>query len=422
MLHGWQYLMPEDREIILRGITDGQVYGGPYHLELDWVDRCSARCFFCNSRNTHDGDSIPWPRALALLEEARGAGLRSIRLAGGGEPTLHPHLTELLEWLGESGIALDNLTTNGLHLTNRLIDSLMGTSVHSLMVSLNYCDAEIYGESMGLPARTFSQVCAAVKSLDAARRNNPRFGRLFLQFFVSKATRHQIRQMVELGRELGADVISLRELFLPDPSLSYTAEDVPALIDQLRPVLREDWTDGRVECLLWSHGMGPAYGNLCTELERELGPAPAMARAPIDYRNRYCYIPWYSMTLIGSQVVYPCCFYISDNSARTLGSLKGKRLAEVWHGPAYQRFRQEMRDFAILQERIPFFSRRVRYLQPRCASHFECPMTSGLCEESFYADADRRLRQERERLATRLWRLSNHVGRSLVDVLRGHSH
>ena len=46
MFHGWQHLTSEDRELILRGITDGVVYGGPFHMELDWVDRCKRPLLF----------------------------------------------------------------------------------------------------------------------------------------------------------------------------------------------------------------------------------------------------------------------------------------------------------------------------------------------------------------------------------------
>lgn len=94
---------------MLNGIADGCMYGGPYHIELDWVDSCNASCFFCNSKHLHDHARLSWDKVTTILDEAYSLGLRCLRLSGGGEPLLHPHLQDLLSWLTGSGLVLDNL-------------------------------------------------------------------------------------------------------------------------------------------------------------------------------------------------------------------------------------------------------------------------------------------------------------------------
>ena len=99
-------------------------------------------------------------------------------------------------------------------------------------------------------------------------------------------------------------------------------------------------------------------------------------------------------------------------------ALAGRTLDEVWRGEAYKRFRAEFRDYYLLGRRLPMHSRRTQYLKPYCASHVECGMTHFLCDDDFYAEADRRLERERRRPATQAWRLPNLAGRALIDAIR----
>lgn len=418
MIHGWQHLTPEDRETILRGITDGKVYGGPYHLEMDWVDKCNARCFFCNSEYIHKGESIPWEQARKHLNEAIAGGLRSVRLSGGGEPTLHANFPDLLRMLGQHGVVLDNLTTNGTQLTDRVLDALMGVRITEIRVSLNFPTADTYAEGMGLPAKFFDRVVEMTRKLSLARRAHPDFGRLMLQVFIYKPTMHLIRQSYELARELGADLITFRELWNIDPALCFTAEDVPSIIDQMRDIIREDWRKGIVESHLDSHGANAAIAQVYDELRAELGGAPPMAPHPVNEQIRYCYIGWYSMTVIGNQAVYPCCYLLPNNVIPPVDSLKTKSLAEAWRGDRFNLFRKEMRDFFILQRPVPLFDKRVKTIGPSCATHNGCPLGRSLCDEAFFEEADRRLEAVRHQPTQQLWRLANRAGRFMERHLR----
>ena len=42
-----------DKAKIVKGITDGRGYGGPYHVELQPSDACNIGCFFCATRRHH---------------------------------------------------------------------------------------------------------------------------------------------------------------------------------------------------------------------------------------------------------------------------------------------------------------------------------------------------------------------------------
>jgi MoaA/NifB/PqqE/SkfB family radical SAM enzyme len=417
MFHGWQYLTPDDREKIIRGVEDGRAHGGPYHLELDWVDKCNAQCFFCNSEYLHNGKSVTWDRAAALLTEAVGSDLRSIRLSGGGEPTLHPQLPELLALLQRNQVVLDNLNTNGTQLTDRVLDALAQVRVGEVRVSLNYSNEADYARGMGLPPKFFHRAVEMVANLHAMRRANPLFGQIHVQFFVYKPTVHQLRECYVLGRKLGADLIIFRELVGIDPALQLGAEDVAPILEQMQTILREDRTEGRVLSQLHSCGIGEQVAGMKAALQAEANPpaalvAPAPA-LPGGGEDRYCYIGWYSMTITGNESVFPCCMLLSADDQPPLTTLQGKRIAEVWHGEDYTRLRKELRDFIMLQRRLPFFERRHRCIMPQCASHNGCLITNGMCDDPFYADADARAERIRQRPLMQAWRLANRAGRLL---------
>jgi molybdenum cofactor biosynthesis enzyme MoaA len=126
-MHGWEYLREQQRAAILQGIENGETLGGPYHVEIDPVDRCNARCVFCSSRQAGilGGKMLDWPVLERTLDELVQGGLCSFRLAGGGEPLLHPSFEQICQKLGRAGTVLDNLTTNGLALTPRIMERLL---------------------------------------------------------------------------------------------------------------------------------------------------------------------------------------------------------------------------------------------------------------------------------------------------------
>jgi molybdenum cofactor biosynthesis enzyme MoaA len=109
---GWKYLTADDKAVILRGVRDGVAYGGPYNVEIYPADRCNIDCFFCSTAAIRGTDELPLSRIEELIGEFKTAGVRSIRLAGGGEPLFHRKTKDMLRAIAASGIPLENITTN----------------------------------------------------------------------------------------------------------------------------------------------------------------------------------------------------------------------------------------------------------------------------------------------------------------------
>lgn len=387
MLHGWQYLKSEDREVILAGIACGQALGGPFHLEIDWVDACNASCFFCNSDHLHGGAVLGWPRTQEVLEQALTNDLRCVRLSGGGEPLLHPRIDRMLAWLGERGVSLDNLNTNGVLLDAAVVSGLADIHVGEVKVSLNYCDAKAYSRGAGIPERIFGRVCDNIRGLHEARCGSGGPEVIEVQFFVYADTARDIVRMYELGCSLGANRISFRDLFGIHRDLALGDECAQIILPQVREVLRRDITKQRAVFLLYSQ---PALQNQIAELELEIQGdrgGKEETRQPAGDHQRYCFMGWYSMTLTGTENVYPCCYFLPSRSRKPLDTLRTRTLHEVWSGPRYARFRSEMWDYIVSGVPSANAGTRTSTIMQCCNSHTDCPLGGWLADDEMYLAA-----------------------------------
>jgi MoaA/NifB/PqqE/SkfB family radical SAM enzyme len=99
----------------------------PVNVEIDLSNRCQMGCSFCHFAHTHSkgplahkrefdtGDLMDYQLALDILEQLNDAGVRSITWSGGGEPTLHPKIAQIVTYAHELGFD-QGIYTNGLRL------------------------------------------------------------------------------------------------------------------------------------------------------------------------------------------------------------------------------------------------------------------------------------------------------------------
>jgi GTP 3',8-cyclase len=95
-------------------------------LRLAVTSRCNFRCFYCSNEGQAHGTgtfmAISTLRELAIRLRSEGVFVRKINITG-GEPTLHPHLLQIVE-LCRSVCESVTLNTNGALLTPELLKQL----------------------------------------------------------------------------------------------------------------------------------------------------------------------------------------------------------------------------------------------------------------------------------------------------------
>lgn len=127
-----------------------------HDLRLSITDRCNFRCVYCMDPGVKFAD----PRVLLTVDEmsrvARACinlGVRNIRLTG-GEPTIHPRLTEIIAAMAALGIEDLAMTTNGSLCTRDNLHAWKAAGLHRLTFSLDAVSSGMFASMTRSEART----------------------------------------------------------------------------------------------------------------------------------------------------------------------------------------------------------------------------------------------------------------------------
>lgn len=397
---GWPRLRGPEKEAILRGVRDGRAYGGPYHVEIYPADRCNIDCFFCSTAAIRGTDELPLQRIEELIDELKRAGTRAIRLSGGGEPLFHRSVKAMLQRIADSGIPIENLTTNAV-LLGEDIARILVRCCDQVTVSLNTADPESYAQMMKTPARNFERVLANVKRLIEIRgESGSKRPLVQIQYLVWKGNYRTIPRMYELARELGADSIIFNGLsFLTADQKMNDAEIAEMLklyedlvrIDEFRHIrhissYERDLTSeitSMMNRLSAERRKKPFLRKISTFLHREGSLREkvahhmrmrrnARADAAVAGFDEACVIGWYSMVIRSDGTVAPCCIL----QGKPLGNVLRQSVEDVWNGEPYQHFRGELAQ--IIDQREQWSAGGAVTAEAICAakSGDQCPMRS----------------------------------------------
>lgn len=376
-MYGWKNLRPEDRDAILRNIGGGVDCAGPYHAELDLIDGCNARCFFCDFVPQHDGTVLPFERLLALLDQM--PELRSVRLFGGGEPTLYPRFADLCRHLARREVVLEDLTTNGTVLHKR-IDELADLRIDHLLLSLNYCDAGKHSRFMGLPRESFGRVLDNIhlmhERLVQQRRRQYTF--IHIHFFLHRSTLRDLPRMMRLSRSLPVDLVTILTIGNIGNEEKLTARDHPRICDGILEILAEPAPPFGLEVDLTSVGL-QGWCRKTLAVHRRM---PAKAIYP-NSSIAYCLTPWYNMTVMANGDAYGCCFLASNPGIAPLGNALRQEIGDIWQGAGFRRLREEIRA-AMLRPGGHPPAKELRCTLPSCLEHDQCPLAHMMADGGFY--------------------------------------
>lgn len=400
---GWNYLTESDRKAILDGIEAGRAFGGPYHVELHPADRCNIECFFCSTAAIRGTDELPLQRIEELIAELRDLGTRSVRLSGGGEPLFHRQTPALLEAIAATPLRLENLTTNGVLLSDRVTEPLLRAG-DMITVSLNTADPKSYASMMQTPERNFSRVVENVRNF-IARRNAARSRKpvVNLQFLVWKENFRTIPAMYDLARDLGVDTILFNGLAFLRDDQKMSAEETAEMMALYKSVVRRDEYRKIRVIENYEQDVSALVAEMNADLAAERsrrGPVARLLsllarrdftlREKLEHRRRmrevrkitaatagrdeHCVIGWHSMVVRTTGAVAPCCIL----QGKQLGNVFRSSVRDVWFGDAYNSFRAELSNILRRGREWQHDPERDRTVGPICglSGAETCPVKS----------------------------------------------
>ena len=319
-------------------------------IYVEPTNRCNLSCRTC-VRNAWDAPSGFMPREVfgALLDGLRAFPTRPLLFFGGfGEPLAHPEILSMLASAREAGTAVE-LITNGILLGEEARRAIVALGVRRLWVSVDGATPEGYqdvrlGDALPL---ILENLRAFRRLADEAPLLAPRLG---IAFVAMRRNVGQLPAVVRLGRELGMDRLlvtnvvayteELRDEMLYDegvaPGDGDSAERPAVLLPRLEP----------------SEAVRRALSGVVAEAPAELRLRHSVARG----RNFYPFVEAGSTAVRWDGSVHPCLPLFHEHAywlghrlrhsyPFSVGSLRERGLAAIWHDPAYVELRLRVRSF-----------------------------------------------------------------------------
>jgi organic radical activating enzyme len=90
----------------------------PIHIQWTPTNACNLNCRFCSCSARDKSLDMEWPLAAKVIRNFADLGCKAATITGGGEPLLHPQISNMVDAFCDCGIKV-GLVTNGLLLWQR---------------------------------------------------------------------------------------------------------------------------------------------------------------------------------------------------------------------------------------------------------------------------------------------------------------
>ena len=316
-------------------------------IYVELTNRCNMDCEMCQRRTWPDGSGDMTPETLTRVLEgiAECDPPPTVVLGGFGEPLMHRDAMDFIERCKALGSPVE-LITNGRLLDADRVALLRSLELDRLWLSVDGFSEAGHGHPMSTGAH--ERLISTVRKLNPihyfAHKNRPRVG---LVFVAMKDNVRELPRVLELARHLYADKVLVSNL------LAYTPEMSTEILYR-RAVWRRDSGYPRVKM--------PRI-DLSGEVVEHLGEAmrhrdstDLLDREYADPFNTCPFMKTGSVAIRWDGGVSPCLPLLHShvshkgevsmhNRECLFGSLRERRLLDIWADPEYEEFRRRVTEF-----------------------------------------------------------------------------
>ena len=176
----------------------------PIYIEVSPTGACNQRCSFCAlDFLKHKTYSLDPKLFKKRVKEMAKIGVKSIMMAGEGEPLLHPQITRMIEVCTREGIDVA-MTTNGTSLVSTNIEKIVN-NLTWIKVSVNGATRTSYKKVHGVD--NFEQVMDGIDQLVQYKLTANKECTIGIQFLVLPENEKEIEKMAILGYNIGVDYV-----------------------------------------------------------------------------------------------------------------------------------------------------------------------------------------------------------------------
>lgn len=340
------------KDFVLEGILDGALaFTGPEIVQFDITNRCNNNCLCCWNNSPLLGEpdenkrkemsyELPFKLVKKTIKELRDMGTRTLFFAGGGEPFIHPHIMEILQYAKESKMRVF-MNTNFTLIDEKRAKKLVDLKIDHIHVSLLAGTAETYcaihsNKTEGTFYR-MSEILEYIAFLKRAKNQhlyNP-LPHINLYYVIFNRNYHEIDKMVDLAIKVEAD------------SVEFTPADViPGRTDSL--LLNREQAQQVIAAVQEQFKRLEAY-NIDKDVKTSITQKDSFIKrigSSSALEGKYesetitkqpCYVGWAFARINANGDVNPCL----KAHRISVGNLYKKSFRDIWNSPEEQLFRRK---------------------------------------------------------------------------------
>lgn len=274
----------------------------PVTVEIDPSNRCNHRCQWCVSAESHTGEKMHFDRFSRLAGELKKLGTESIVLKGGGEPTLHPRINDMLYAAREAGLRVGMITNGSMPFADTRRALL--ECADWVRISIDAANADTHHQIHG--SADFGKILDHISDL-AANAGRTMIG---MNFVAEQRNHDQILEFARLAERLGVTYVTIRCVF----------DSSHPLTPQMRRIMRDQ---AAAAARLSHDGFRVLLGNFTDDY------LDADHDQPFPYRK--CLGPNLVGIIGADGEVYACCF-LRGNKQFSFGNVQDQTFEQIWNG------------------------------------------------------------------------------------------
>ena len=242
----------ENYKAIMRWM-DGESYlPPPVECNLDPYAECNLSCYFCigqrylkyNREEVGKMRQLPVDYMCNLVKFLAEWGVRGLCVSGGGEPSFHKDIPEVIRLAVHNGMDVA-FVTNGTHLTDELAEALMLCRWVSFSVDAAF--RSTYRVVKGI--NRYNDVIGNITRLSVLRKESKSNVDLCFKFLILPENSTEIHLACQLAKELGVQDFHARPVDFERPDMVGARPlplDIVVIQEQLNGCHREETDDFHV--------------------------------------------------------------------------------------------------------------------------------------------------------------------------------
>lgn len=263
---------------------------------------CNQNCTWCeyNEENSHHHNLMKKDDFRNLIAALGDLGVQGIEFCGGGEPSLHPILPEVLRYMAQRGISI-GILTNGTKLYGELAELLVD---HGSYVRVGFDGATEETvhkvKKPRSPEARYDAVCRNFRNMVAMRNERGTKCRISMKVVVDQDNYHEIEQCVQLAIDLNADSVQFKAARVTPTELN--AEQAQQ-VNQTLAVCRQKYA-GQMTVIGGAEKINAAH---------------------------QCWLTPLQLVVDAVGDVYLCCYYRHRKEKHTIGNAFQSPLHDLWY-------------------------------------------------------------------------------------------